>query len=69
MERDESWRIVDRHRAMVADLLEGLSAEQWETPSLCAGWRVRDVGAHLSLAATAGTGEVLRAAAGGPRQP
>lgn len=62
MDQDQSWHIIDRHRAMIADLLESLSPEQWETPSLCAGWRVRDVGAHLSLAATATTGEVVRAA-------
>jgi uncharacterized protein (TIGR03083 family) len=24
-----------------------LTADQWETPSLCSGWRVRDVAAHL----------------------
>lgn len=62
MDRDQSWQVIDRHRAMLADLLESLSPQQWETPSLCVGWRVRDVGAHLSLAATATTGEVLRAA-------
>jgi uncharacterized protein (TIGR03083 family) len=27
--------------------LSGLSASEWETPSLCAGWTVRDVLAHL----------------------
>ena len=37
--RDESGDILR--------FLEGLTAEQWETPSLCAGWRVRDVAAHL----------------------
>jgi len=62
VDRDESWQVIDRHRATIADLLESLSPEQWESPSLCPGWRVRDVGAHLSLAATAGAGEVLRAA-------
>jgi uncharacterized protein (TIGR03083 family) len=30
-----------------ADLLAGLTAEQWETPSLCKGWRVRDVAGHI----------------------
>ena len=29
-----------------ADLLSGLTWEQWEHPSLCAGWTVRDVAAH-----------------------
>jgi len=31
----------------VADLLDTLTPEQWETQSLCAGWRVRDVAGHL----------------------
>lgn len=62
VDRDQSWRVIDGHRAMLADLLESLSTEQWESPSLCEEWRVRDVGAHLSLAATAGAGEVLRGA-------
>ncbi len=61
MDRDESWQVIDRHRTSVADLLAGLTDDQWEQPSLCAGWRVRDVGAHLSLAATAGNAEVVRA--------
>ncbi|SDK05148.1 TIGR03083 family protein [Cryobacterium psychrotolerans] len=30
-----------------ADLLDGLAAEQWEAPSLCAEWRVRDVAGHI----------------------
>ncbi|PMR61410.1 hypothetical protein C1A38_08805 [Verrucosispora sp. ts21] len=39
--------IVDeRHRA--ADLLDGLTAEQLRRPSLCAGWTVHDVAAHLT---------------------
>ncbi|NUT97528.1 MAG: maleylpyruvate isomerase family mycothiol-dependent enzyme [Saccharothrix sp.] len=38
--------LVDE-RLRMADLLEGLSAEQTRTPSLCAGWTVHDVGAHL----------------------
>jgi len=62
VDRDQSWQTIDEHRVRVSDLLHGLSPQQWETGSLCEGWRVRDVGAHLSLAATAGMGEVLSAA-------
>jgi uncharacterized protein (TIGR03083 family) len=36
--------------ALVADL-EGLDEAQWDVPSLCAGWTVRDVAAHLVDAA------------------
>jgi uncharacterized protein (TIGR03083 family) len=34
-------------RADLADFLAALTAEQWEAPSLCDGWRVRDVVAHV----------------------
>ena len=30
-----------------ADLLDGLSPEQWQAQSLCGAWRVRDVAGHL----------------------
>lgn len=49
---DEVWAVVDRQRAGLADLLEGLTDEQWDVPSLCDGWRVREVAAHLTLAHT-----------------
>ncbi|MCX8554781.1 maleylpyruvate isomerase family mycothiol-dependent enzyme [Mycobacterium sp. SMC-16] len=34
-------------RQDLVDFLGGLSAEQWEQPSLCTGWRVRDVVGHI----------------------
>src|SRR5829696_3067782 len=34
-------------RAELADFLQTLSPSQWEAPSLCADWRVRDVVAHV----------------------
>jgi uncharacterized protein (TIGR03083 family) len=35
----------------LADLLSSASDAEWETPSLCEGWRVREVIAHLTMAA------------------
>ena len=58
MDKDTSWQAVDAHRVMVADLLSGLTEQQWATPSLCEPWTVRDVGAHLSMAATSSMGDV-----------
>jgi uncharacterized protein (TIGR03083 family) len=40
---------VANELAELADLLEALPASAWETPSLCPGWRVREVVAHLTL--------------------
>ena len=49
MDIDDVWRTIDAERMSLADLLSELSADEWETSSLCAGWRVRDVAAHLTL--------------------
>jgi uncharacterized protein (TIGR03083 family) len=35
----------------LADLLGSATESQWDTPSLCAGWRVREVVAHMTMAA------------------
>jgi uncharacterized protein (TIGR03083 family) len=40
---------VKAERLSVADLLESLDDHEWDVPSLCAGWTVRDVAAHLTL--------------------
>lgn len=49
---DAVWAAIDRERLALADLLDGLSADEWSHPSLCEGWRIRDVAAHLTLAQT-----------------
>ena len=50
MDRDEIWQVVDDQRLSLAGLFDDLSADEWQTPSLCHDWRVRDVAAHLTLA-------------------
>jgi uncharacterized protein (TIGR03083 family) len=35
----------------LAELLAAATGAQWDTPSLCAGWRVREVVAHMTMAA------------------
>jgi uncharacterized protein (TIGR03083 family) len=37
---------AQQEREDFAGFLDGLTPEQWNTPSLCAGWSVRDVVAH-----------------------
>ena len=45
------WPIIHAEReSLVADV-EGLTDEQWATPSLCAEWSVRDVFAHMTATA------------------
>ncbi|WP_328620143.1 maleylpyruvate isomerase family mycothiol-dependent enzyme [Streptomyces sp. NBC_00354] len=36
-------------RRELADVLDTLTPDQWDAPSLCAGWRVREVAAHMSM--------------------
>ena len=67
MDRDEVWRTIDHERSELADLMETFSDEEWEIPSLCRGWRVREVAAHLTLAHTSlreGLGATIRAGGG-----
>jgi uncharacterized protein (TIGR03083 family) len=48
-EADALWAGVDDQRARTARLLEGLSEDQWDHASLCDGWTVRHVAAHLTM--------------------
>lgn len=48
----EIWDLVRPERqALVRDLKTLPAAEAWDTPSLCAGWSVRDVVAHMAATA------------------
>ena len=48
MDQDRLWEMIDGRRRCTADLLDGLTDEEWGRPSLCEGWTVRHVAAHLS---------------------
>ena len=41
------WKVVHDERAALVQVLEPLSDEQWSMPSLCEGWSVHDVVAHV----------------------
>ncbi|SFB63888.1 TIGR03083 family protein [Amycolatopsis marina] len=45
--KNDVWPMVHAERAALIDDLTHLDDEQWEEPSLCAGWTVHDVAAHL----------------------
>ncbi len=53
MDIEDTWRAVDTERHKLHRLLQGLSPHQWRHHSLCDGWQVRDVVAHLVLASHA----------------
>jgi uncharacterized protein (TIGR03083 family) len=44
---NDIWPVVHAERRALADDLADLTPEQWQTPSLCAGWSVHDVLAHM----------------------
>lgn len=41
------WPMIHTEREACAELFATLTPEQWITPSLCAGWSVRDVAGHM----------------------
>ena len=51
MTDDELMAQVAATYTGLADLLERLPPERWDSPSLCAGWRVREVVAHVTMPA------------------
>lgn len=51
MDTETVWWHIDTQRTELADLiddLDGADPRCWQTPSLCAGWSVRQVAAHLT---------------------
>ncbi|GEL26718.1 hypothetical protein PSU4_56720 [Pseudonocardia sulfidoxydans NBRC 16205] len=60
MEQDQAWVVIAQQRRALADVLDDLTPQEWEAPSLCARWRVRDVAAHLALTPhSPGLGRIL----------
>ena len=45
------WTTIAAERGALADDLAGLPGEAWTTPSLCDGWTVHDVLAHMTSTA------------------
>jgi uncharacterized protein (TIGR03083 family) len=46
------WKTVAAERGALAEDLAELTDTQWNSPSLCAGWTVRDMIAHMSATAS-----------------
>ena len=58
------WPLIRTERvALIADL-ESVPETQWSTPSLCAGWTVRDVLAHMTTTAKMTPGKFIARYAG-----
>ena len=46
---DTIWAAIDDQRLRTVAMLDGLADDEWDRPSLCEGWTVRHVAAHLTL--------------------
>ena len=54
------WSLVHAARRSLADDLSGLDPARWHQPTLCTGWDVEHVVAHLTAAATTGRWRWIR---------
>lgn len=57
----DTWSQIKNGREAFGRYLAELSADDWSTASLCAGWSVKDVAAHMLVIPTMSKGQVLRA--------
>src|SRR5262245_14827044 len=46
-----SWDMIKEERVVLVDALGALPKAAWDSPSLCTGWTVRDVIAHITATA------------------
>jgi uncharacterized protein (TIGR03083 family) len=51
--------MIDAERTEFADLCDTLTEQQWDTPSLCGAWRVRDVVGHVAGGADLTVGKAM----------
>jgi uncharacterized protein (TIGR03083 family) len=68
-EDDRLWALAHAERAALAEDLAGLNPEQWRRESLCGGWDVEQVVAHLTAAASLDGWRWVRSMAGARFRP
>lgn len=59
MDETELRDAIAAERGELAGVLAGLAPERWDEPTLCAGWRVREVVAHMTMPYRYSTARVL----------
>ena len=55
----DTWARIKTGREAFGEYLAGLSADDWRTPSVCAGWTVKDVAAHMLVIPTKSKGQIF----------
>jgi uncharacterized protein (TIGR03083 family) len=48
----DTWQMIKAERASLVDALDKLPEADWDKPSLCTGWTVREVVGHMTATAT-----------------
>jgi uncharacterized protein (TIGR03083 family) len=46
---DDLMATIAAERRAFSNILEALPPQDWNTPSLCTGWRIREVVAHMTM--------------------
>ncbi len=59
MDRDTLWGHIHHERNALAATLRTLTPEQWQHASLCEGWSVKDVAAHVISTPQMGFGRTM----------
>lgn len=60
LQQSEYWELIHAERERLSLLLDGLGESDWRRESLCSGWTVEEVTAHLTATAVTGTVTWLR---------
>lgn len=55
----DPWPMIEQDRRALSDYLSTLSEADWKQPSLCAGWTVEDVVAHMLVIPTLSKGKIF----------
>jgi uncharacterized protein (TIGR03083 family) len=55
-----TWKMIHDERTRASDMLESLSPEQWTADTLCKGWNVHLVAAHMMVASEQSTGRFMK---------
>ncbi len=57
----DTWTSIKNGREALGEYLAALAPDDWNKPSLCAGWTVKDVAAHMLVIPTMSKGQVFGA--------
>ena len=56
----DTWAELADERRLLASELEGLPPAAWETVTMCGGWTVHELTAHLTIPLTISRGEAIK---------